>query len=117
MMYIKLLEKLVQVGKREVGITKDTNRADIGRAMDETLAKIARAVGMLNDRVDVAPNAWIGIELFLEPGLEVLVAWNGEDVARHLSELTPDRAARIGRRARERISTRRSSPPTSMSTG
>lgn len=31
---------------------------------DETLAKIAQAVGMLNDRVDVAPNAWIGIELF-----------------------------------------------------
>ena len=31
---------------------------------DETLAKVAQAVGMLHDRVDVNPTAWIGIELF-----------------------------------------------------
>jgi len=30
---------------------------------DETLAKVAQAVGMLHDRVDVDPTAWIGIEL------------------------------------------------------
>ena len=34
-------------------------------------------------------DAWEGIELFLEPGREVLVAPNGEDVAAHLRRLTP----------------------------
>ena len=31
---------------------------------DETLAKVARAVGMLNEREQVDPTDWIGIELF-----------------------------------------------------
>ena len=31
---------------------------------DETLAKIARAVGMLQERVGINPTDWIGIELF-----------------------------------------------------
>ncbi len=31
---------------------------------DETLAKVARAVGMLQERADVKPTDWIGIELF-----------------------------------------------------
>jgi hypothetical protein len=31
---------------------------------DETLAKVAQAVGMLNDREQVDPTDWIGIELF-----------------------------------------------------
>ena len=30
---------------------------------DETLAKIARAVGMLNERMQVRPSDWLGIEL------------------------------------------------------
>ncbi len=31
---------------------------------DETLAKVARAVGMLQERAEVNPTDWIGIELF-----------------------------------------------------
>jgi hypothetical protein len=31
---------------------------------DETLAKVARAVGMLHERVKVNPSDWLGIELF-----------------------------------------------------
>ena len=31
---------------------------------DETMAKIARAVGMLNQRIQVRPSDWLGIELF-----------------------------------------------------
>src|SRR5207248_2271479 len=34
-------------------------------------------------------DAWEGIELFLEPGNEVLVARNGEEVASTLSTLSP----------------------------
>ena len=48
-------------------------------------------------------DAWQGIELFLDPETEVLVAEDGADVAAHLAELTPARAREIGRAARERI--------------
>lgn len=48
-------------------------------------------------------DAWEGIELFLEPGSEVLVARDGQDVADLLRDLTPDRAAAIGEAARQRI--------------
>ncbi len=48
-------------------------------------------------------DAWEGIEQFLEPGTEILVARDGADVAAHLRALTPDRAAEIGAaRARAR---------------
>jgi hypothetical protein len=36
----------------------------VGATADETLAKVARAVGMLQERVQVNPTDWIGIELF-----------------------------------------------------
>jgi spore maturation protein CgeB len=48
-------------------------------------------------------DAWDGIESFLEPDREVLVAGDGEDVARHLKDLTPARAAAIGGAARQRV--------------
>ena len=48
-------------------------------------------------------DAWEGIELFLEPDVEVLVARDGRDVAAHLAELTLDRARRIGDAARMRV--------------
>ena len=48
-------------------------------------------------------DAWEGIELFLEPDEEVLVARDGVDVAAHLSALTPGRARAIGEAARARI--------------
>jgi spore maturation protein CgeB len=46
---------------------------------------------------------WEGIELFLEPEREVLVADSGEAVADLLGSLSAERAARIGRAARERV--------------
>ena len=48
-------------------------------------------------------DAWEGIELFLQPGAEVLVARDGADVAEHLRNLTPARARSIGEAARARI--------------
>jgi len=48
-------------------------------------------------------DAWEGIELFLRPGAEVLVARDGADVADHLRSLTPARAHSIGEAARARI--------------
>ncbi len=48
-------------------------------------------------------DAWEGIELFLEPGKEVLVARNAAEVAAHLESLTPVRAGIIGAAAMRRI--------------
>jgi spore maturation protein CgeB len=48
-------------------------------------------------------DAWEGIEEFLEPGVEVLVAHNGHDVAQHVASLDEETARRIGHAARERI--------------
>ncbi len=48
-------------------------------------------------------DAWEGIEQFLEPGEEVLVAADGEQVLAHLDDLTPERARRIGEAARRRV--------------
>ena len=48
-------------------------------------------------------DAWEGIELFLTPDEEVLVARDWQDVAGHLAALTPERAARIGRAAMARV--------------
>jgi spore maturation protein CgeB len=48
-------------------------------------------------------DAWEGIEQFLAPDAEVLVARDGRDVADHLIGLTPGRAAAIGEAARRRV--------------
>ena len=48
-------------------------------------------------------DQWDGIEQFLEPGSEVLVARSGEEVAAHVHALTPERAKRIGAAARSRV--------------
>ncbi len=48
-------------------------------------------------------DAWDGIELFLEPGEEVLVARDGADVAALLEALSPQVARDIGLAARDRV--------------
>ncbi len=48
-------------------------------------------------------DAWEGIELFLKPDEEILVARDGADVAEHLRAMTRERAAGIGRRALARV--------------
>lgn len=48
-------------------------------------------------------DAWEGIEQFLQPDEEVLVARDGQDVADHLEALTPERAEAIGQAALKRV--------------
>lgn len=48
-------------------------------------------------------DAWEGIEQFLIPDVEVLVARDGQDVADHLAALTPERAKAIGQAALARV--------------
>jgi spore maturation protein CgeB len=46
---------------------------------------------------------WEGIDMFLEPGRETLVAHNGADVASLVRSLTPQKARAIGEAARRRV--------------
>jgi spore maturation protein CgeB len=51
----------------------------------------------------IVTDAWEGIELFLEPGREVLVARDGDEVAAHIAGLDPAAARRMGQAARQRV--------------
>jgi spore maturation protein CgeB len=48
-------------------------------------------------------DAWQGLELFLQPGKEVLVAHSGEEVAQIVRQLGADQARSIGEAARRRV--------------
>jgi spore maturation protein CgeB len=48
-------------------------------------------------------DSFVGVELFLEPDKEILIARNGDDVATHLANLTNDRAKAIGAAALRRV--------------
>jgi len=51
----------------------------------------------------IITDAWEGLEMFLEPGTECLVARSGNEVAAHLASLTPERARTIGLAALRRV--------------
>ncbi len=51
----------------------------------------------------IITDDWAGIELFLEPEKEVLVAANGTEVAAHLESLTTERSKEIGLAAYSRV--------------
>lgn len=50
----------------------------------------------------VISDAWTGMAMFFEPGREVLIARDAAEIVEHLSALSVERAAAIGRRARWR---------------
>lgn len=50
-------------------------------------------------------DSWSGLDQFFEPGADILLANSGEEIAAHLAVLNPERAALIGRRARDRALT------------
>jgi spore maturation protein CgeB len=71
--------------------------ADIGFSPATRVFEAAGAAACL------ITDAWEGIELFLKPDEEVLVARDGLDVVEHVSALTPERARAIGQAALQRV--------------
>jgi spore maturation protein CgeB len=71
--------------------------ADIGFSPATRVFEAAGAAACL------ITDAWEGIEQFLTPDKEVLVARDGQDVAEHMRRLTPERARSIGKAALARI--------------
>jgi spore maturation protein CgeB len=78
----------------------NVNRASMARYGFSPPTRIFEAAGA---GACLISDAWAGLDLFLEPDKEVLVARDGAEVARHLATLTPARAAAIGHAARLRV--------------
>lgn len=78
----------------------NVNRASMARFGFSPPTRVFEAAGA---GACLITDAWPGIEEFLEPDDEVLVAHDGLEVAAHLQALTSRRAAAIGQAARRRI--------------
>jgi spore maturation protein CgeB len=79
-----------------INVARDS-MADVGYSPATRVFEAAGAGACL------VTDAWQGIEEFLEPGREVLVARDGQEVVEHLRALTAERARAIGARARARV--------------
>jgi len=80
--------------------TLNVNRASMARFGFSPPTRIFEAAGAA---ACLITDHWAGIDEFLEPDREILVAASGEDVASHLDALTPERAKAIGREAYRRV--------------
>jgi spore maturation protein CgeB len=76
------------------------NRADMAATGYSPPTRVFEAAGCGSC---VITDAWQGIETFLRPDEEVLVASSAAEIVRHLRETTPERAAAIGTAARRRV--------------
>ncbi|MBI4787175.1 MAG: glycosyltransferase [Chloroflexi bacterium] len=76
------------------------NRASMARYGFSPPTRIFEAAGA---GACLITDEWQGIELFLEPETEILVARDGDAVAEHVRSLTVERARAIGRNAYRRI--------------
>jgi spore maturation protein CgeB len=76
------------------------SRASMARYGFSPATRVFEAVGA---GACLLTDAWEGIEMFLAPGEEVLVAHSGEDVARFVRDLDDERCRRIGQAARRRV--------------
>jgi spore maturation protein CgeB len=80
--------------------TLNINRESMARFGFSPPTRIFEAAGA---GACILTDAWTGIDSFLEPEKEILVARDCQDVIGLLQGLTPDRARRIGEAARRRI--------------
>ncbi len=78
----------------------NVNRESMARYGYSPATRIFEAAGA---GACIISDAWEGLDAFLEPGREILVAHDGGEVADHLSSLSPGTARNIGDRARNHI--------------
>jgi len=76
------------------------NRESMARYGASPPTRIFEAAGAA---AAIVSDRWAGIERFLEPGKEILLADGGADVAAIVDALDPDAARGIGERARRRV--------------
>jgi spore maturation protein CgeB len=78
----------------------NVNRASMARYGFSPATRIFEAAGA---GACLITDEWAGIDMFLEPDREILVARHGEDVAAAVAGLDQVRAARVGEAARRRV--------------
>lgn len=83
-----------------VGMVLNVNRDSMAQTGWSPPTRVFEAAGA---GACLIVDAWDGIESFLQPEREVLVADNGEAVASYLKSVTPRQARSIGKRARKRL--------------
>jgi len=78
----------------------NVNRASMARSGFSPPTRVFEAAGA---GACLITDAWEGVDQFLEPGREVLVAGDGAEVGEHLNRLDESRARRIGQQALRRV--------------
>jgi spore maturation protein CgeB len=81
-------------------VVLNVNRSDMAATGYSPPTRIFEAAGCGSC---VLTDAWQGIDSFLEPDKEVLVATSAEDIVRHLRQTPLERANAIGMAARQRV--------------
>lgn len=76
------------------------NRSSMARYGFSPATRVFEAAGA---GACIITDAWEGVELFLEPGKEILVAKDGAEVSEQLQHLRPEQARRIGKAAYARV--------------
>ncbi len=82
------------------GIVLNISRESMARYGFSPATRVFEAAGAA---ACLITDAWDGVEAFLQPGRELLVAHSGEDVSRIVSEIPQERARSIGEAARKRV--------------
>jgi spore maturation protein CgeB len=83
-----------------VDVVLNVNRDSMAKVGYSPATRIFEAAGA---GACMITDTWEGVEHFLEPGSEILVADDGDDVVAHLARLTPEARRRIGAAARRRV--------------
>ena len=78
----------------------NVNRASMARYGFSPPTRVFEAAGA---GACLITDAWVGIELFLEPNEEVFIARDGAEVAAIVDSLKPERARQVGAAAQRRI--------------
>jgi len=81
-------------------IVLNINRDSMARYGFSPATRVFEAAGA---SACIVTDAWLGVEMFLEPEREVLVASSGEDVAAYVAAVDPETARTIGQAARRRV--------------
>jgi spore maturation protein CgeB len=101
------VQRLGHLGTAEHNAFNTSSRAVLNVARDSMAAvgfsPATRVFVAAGAGACLITDAWDGVEQFLTPNQEILVARDGADVIAHLAELTPARARAIGDAARARI--------------
>jgi spore maturation protein CgeB len=101
------VRKLGHVYTHQHNAFNSSNRAVLNIARDSMAAvgfsPATRVFEAAGAGACLITDQWEGIELFLTPGEEILVARDGQDVAEQLAALTPEKARAIGLSAQARV--------------